>query len=59
MSFLLVLFFVELFCMVGGGGMRLLFSLGILGVNVWIRDMILEFFGSINGNWVGIIGVLV
>ena len=58
LSFLLALSSAELSCMVDGGGMRLLSNLGILGVNAWTRDMILESFGSINGNWVGITGIL-
>lgn len=58
LSFLLALSSPEFSCMVDGGGMRLLSSLGILGVNAWTRDMILESFGSINGSWVGITGTL-
>ena len=42
--------------MVDGGGMKLLSKLGILGVIAWTMDMMLESFGSINGNWVGITG---
>jgi len=58
LSFLLALSSAELSCMVEGGGMGLLSNLGIVGVNAWTRDMILESFGSINGNWVGITGAL-
>lgn len=43
--------------MVDGGGMRLLSNLGNLGVNAWTMDMMLESFGSINGNWLGITGI--
>ena len=57
LSFLLPLSSAEFSCMVDGGGMRLLSNLGILGVNAWTMDMILESFGSINGNWVGMTGI--
>ncbi len=43
--------------MFDGGGIRLLSSEGILGVNAWTIDMRLESFGSINGSWVGSTGV--
>ena len=57
LSFLFAFSSVVLSCMVDGGGMRLLSNLGNLGVNAWTMDMMLESFGSINGNWLGITGI--
>ena len=57
LSFLFAFSSVVLSCMVDGGGMRLLSNLGNLGVNAWTMDMMLESFGSINGNWLGKTGI--
>lgn len=57
LSFLFAFSSAVLSCMVDGGGMRLLSNLGNLGVNAWTMEMMLESFGSINGNWLGITGI--
>lgn len=57
LSFLLALSSAVFSGMFDGGGIRLLSSVCILGVNAWTIVMRLESFGSINGSWVGNTGV--